>query len=315
MGRFRDAAEFAPTIDAAAGQLGISPAAVEKDYWVSEALRALANGNGRDFVFKGGTSLSKAYRIIERFSEDIDVLVIPGQRSKGATHSLMKTMGEAAGAALGSRPRPTPQSQTGVHKSFWLTYPAAHGPDPGVGSEILLEMGIRGGPQPSERLTIGCLLGDLLRGAGTSLSTFSDLQPFEVAVLHPGRTLLEKLGLIHSGLGSNPSESAARKHARHFYDIYQLLGDAHTLALLRDRAEVEQIMRNIDQVSESYFGGGELRPIGRWARSPAFDPDGASSRLLRDAYDATMADLYFGPGDPPAFRQICLRVAEVSELL
>jgi hypothetical protein len=315
VGRFRDAAEFAPTIDAAAGQLGISPAAVEKDYWVSEALRALADGYGRDFVFKGGTSLSKAYRIIERFSEDIDVLVVPGQRSKGETHSLMKSMGEAAGAALGSRPRPTPQSQTGVHKSFWLTYPAAHGPDQGVGSEILLEMGIRGGPQPSQWLSVGCLLGDLLRGAGTSLSAFSDLQLFEVAVLHPGRTLLEKLGLIHSKLGSNPSESAARKHARHYYDIYQLLGDDHTLALLRDRAEVEQIMRNIDEVSESYFGGGELRPIGGWARSPAFDPDGPSSRLLRAAYDATMADLYFGPGDPPAFREVCLRLAGVSELL
>jgi hypothetical protein len=50
---------------------GISPAAVEKDYWVSEALRALASGYGDDFVFKGGTSLSKGYRIIELFSEDI----------------------------------------------------------------------------------------------------------------------------------------------------------------------------------------------------------------------------------------------------
>ncbi len=270
MGRFRDSAEFAPTFDAAAGQLGISPAAVEKDYWVSGALRALANSYRRDFVFKGGTSLSKAYRIIERFSEDIDVLVIPGQRSKGETHALMKTMGEAAGAALGRPPRATSQSQTGVHKSFWLSYPATRGPDPGVGSEILLEMGIRGGPQPSELLTVGCLLGDLLEQAGTSLSAFTDLQPF---------------------------------------------GHDHTLALLRDRAKVEQIMRDIDEVSEFYFGGGDLRPVGGWARSPAFDPGGASSRVLRAAYDASMADLYFGPGDPPAFREICLRVGGAGQLL
>ena len=82
MTRFRDSAEFAPILDAAAARLGISPAAVEKDYWVSEALRALASGYGDDFVFKGGTSLSKGYRIIERFSEDIDVLVIPGLRAR-----------------------------------------------------------------------------------------------------------------------------------------------------------------------------------------------------------------------------------------
>jgi hypothetical protein len=54
MARFRDSAEFAPTIDAAAARLGISSAAFEKDFWVSEALRALANGYRDDFVLKAG---------------------------------------------------------------------------------------------------------------------------------------------------------------------------------------------------------------------------------------------------------------------
>jgi hypothetical protein len=107
----------------------------------------------------------------------------------------MKAMGGTAGAALGGSARPTSQSQTGLHKSFWLSYPAARRQGSGVGPEILLDMGIRGGPQPTERLAIGCLLGDLLQDAGMSLGAFDDLQPFEVAVLHPGRTLLEKLGL------------------------------------------------------------------------------------------------------------------------
>jgi hypothetical protein len=107
----------------------------------------------------------------------------------------------------------------------------------------------------------------------------------------------------------------ARRHARHYYDIYQLLGDDHTLALLRDRATVEQVMRSISDVSESYFGGGELRPAGGWARSAAFDAGGDDSQRLRAAYAATMSDLYFGPGDPPAFDAICLRVGELGELL
>ena len=154
-----------------------------------------------------------------------------------------------------------------------------------------------------------------MQDAGTSLDAFDDLRPFEVAVLHPGRTLLEKLGLVHSKLGSSPSQSAARQHARHYYDIYQLLGDDHAVALLRDQAAVEQVMRSISEVSESYFGGGELRPAGGWARSPAFDAVGDDSRRLRTAYSATMADLYFGSGDPPAFEAICLRVAELGELL
>jgi predicted nucleotidyltransferase component of viral defense system len=59
--RFRDSNEFGPTLDAAAERLGISPTAIEKDYWVSEVLRALAHRFEGDFIFKGGTSLSKGY--------------------------------------------------------------------------------------------------------------------------------------------------------------------------------------------------------------------------------------------------------------
>jgi hypothetical protein len=119
---------------------------------------------------------------------------------------------------------------------------------------------------------------------------------------------------------STPSSARTRLNrwpddTRHYYDIYQLLGDDHTLGLLRDRIAVEQVMRSISEVSESFFGGGELRPADGWARSPAFDPDRDSSRRLRAAYAATMADLYFGPGDPPPFNAICSRVAELGELL
>jgi predicted nucleotidyltransferase component of viral defense system len=66
---FRDSSEFGPALRSTAEGLGIPAAAVEKDYWVSEILRAMSREFGNDFVFKGGTSLSKAYRIVERFSD------------------------------------------------------------------------------------------------------------------------------------------------------------------------------------------------------------------------------------------------------
>lgn len=76
MSRLRDRTDFDATIDAAASQLGINAVIIEKDYWVSQVLRALADQFPVDFVFKGGTSLSKCYRLIQRFSEDIDVLIL-----------------------------------------------------------------------------------------------------------------------------------------------------------------------------------------------------------------------------------------------
>ena len=60
MARFADLGESAPTLDAAAERLGISPTAVEKDYWVSQVLRVLGRDFGGDFIFKGGTSFPRA---------------------------------------------------------------------------------------------------------------------------------------------------------------------------------------------------------------------------------------------------------------
>lgn len=98
---FRDTSEFSATIDAAAEQLGISALAVEKDYWVSEVLRTLAHDFPSDFIFKGGTSLSKGYHLIQRFSDDIDLLILPRGRGRNAVDRLMKTMSEHATAMTG----------------------------------------------------------------------------------------------------------------------------------------------------------------------------------------------------------------------
>jgi hypothetical protein len=73
--RDNDPEVFKATIATAAEQLGVQPIAVEKDYWVCEVLRAIVGAHGDEVVFKGGTSLEKM-RIIQRLSEDLDLLVV-----------------------------------------------------------------------------------------------------------------------------------------------------------------------------------------------------------------------------------------------
>lgn len=97
---FRDRPDFDATIDAAAERLGVDAVITEKDYWVSQVLRSLADQFPGEFIFKGGTSLSKCYRLIQRFSEDIDLLIRPGERSGNATDRMLKDMAEAAGGRL-----------------------------------------------------------------------------------------------------------------------------------------------------------------------------------------------------------------------
>jgi predicted nucleotidyltransferase component of viral defense system len=62
-------------LDAVSQKRGLAPAILEKDYWVCKTLDVLFDlpGLGKHLVFKGGTSLSKAYGLIDRFSEDVDV--------------------------------------------------------------------------------------------------------------------------------------------------------------------------------------------------------------------------------------------------
>jgi hypothetical protein len=309
---YRERPDFAATIDAAAEWLGISAAIVEKDYWVTQALRILANDFPDDFIFKGGTSLSKGYHLIQRFSEDIDILIIP-RATASATHALMRRMASAVEAVLGGQAEVV-SSETGVHRSARIQYPAAR-MGSGIRPDVLLEPGIRGGLEPSERLAIGCLLGEALQAGGVNLDDYEDLQPFDVQVLQLGRTLMEKLGLVHSNLGADPSDQQANRHVRHYYDIYMLLGDEGALVVLRDRSEFSQILASMREVNDRWFGGGELRPAAGWASSPAFDTVRPGYQRLVKAYDSVMADLYLGPGSPPSLNVICARVAELADLL
>ncbi len=75
---------FAQLLNFAANTLNIRPEFIEKDYWITRALQRISqNVNAEKVVFKGGTSLSKAYRLTNRFSEDIDLAVIDADSFSG----------------------------------------------------------------------------------------------------------------------------------------------------------------------------------------------------------------------------------------
>ena len=275
---------------------------------------------GGDFIFKGGTSLSKGYRLVERFSEDIDVLIVPGERGRGTTDKLMRSMADSAAMGVGGSATGVGGSETGRHRSYEITYPATRAATALIRTNVLLEMGVRGGPHPHAPVPIGSLLGDVLAADGTDLVEFEDLKPFDVDVLHPGRTLLEKLVLVHAltqRLAAGAGASIDRRSGRHFYDIHQLLGDQRVLDLLTDRDQTEQVMSSVAEINRTFFGsnGIEIRPADGFGRCPAFESSSDISAQLRMAYESTMPELYFGSASLPTWEEICGRVAEHQALL
>lgn len=312
---FRDRSDFEETIDAAGDRLRINPAIVEKDYWVSQVLRALAREFPNDFVFKGGTSLSKGYRIIHRFSEDVDILILPLGRGTGARDTLMKHMGTKAGEAAGDEEPERRDSSTGEHRAFEIQYPRRRRVA-WLRPTIRLELGIRGGPEPHSSTAMNMLLVDALREGGID-STYDDLGDFDVAVLHPARTLVEKLALVNELAEKCANDLAfdfPLTQGRHFYDIFMLLGTSLVTDFLDDRETFAGIIKDCERVSNEDFGSTYQRTQGGYASGAAFTSDAEVQEQLARAHESA-EEMYYGSDTYPSFSDVVERARATSHLL
>jgi len=306
----------------AAGLLGVPAAVVEKDYWVAQALRALQSQHPDEFIFKGGTSLSKAYGLIERFSEDIDILVRERDgEAKSARYRRIDKMAADTAAAVGDRGAREKvfAERTGWHRTELLHYGPNIGGPAFMLPSIRLDIGFAGGIEPSGVRSIETLVGDLLvEQQRLTLADFDDLAPFDVPVLHPGRTLVEKLLLVHTAAARSVdrvNELGRFRAGRHFYDIHCLLGHDESCMLLSDRQRFEQVLDDAVRVSTEHFGGVEGRPDEGFAASEAFCAQGQLRDALGREYSETMDAFYFGAEPYPSFEAVCERVEERRELL
>jgi hypothetical protein len=313
--------QFAAALLAAAEQLGVLPLAVEKDYWVCQALRAITTARPGEVVFKGGTSLEKL-RIIRRFSEDLDLLVVGAYASNRAVERALKSMLQAAASALlsppsGGRSGGRPGS---FHRSAYLSPPMAHSAVPGAiadASAILIELGQSGGPNPHETERVESLLARQLNGAGFDTAAWSDLAALEVAILHPGRTLIEKLLRINN-FASDPEVQASihgwSRIGRQFYDVWALLGRQNVLDLLADRPTTGEVLASCFEISLAFVPDQPL-PHGGFAACTAFNPDAPLAGRLRTEHEIAMRDLYYGTDEPPTFDEVLDRVHASRALL
>lgn len=142
-----------------ADETGIPAAHVEKDFWVTEVLRGVVAGATTAqvvVVFKGGTSLSKAYHLVERFSEDVDVLVVlPDDATKGKRDAILKTLVDGAAAAAGLVPVVVPgATTTGYKRGARFFYTAGQPGGFGLSERVLPELGSVGGAMPCEHLSV-----------------------------------------------------------------------------------------------------------------------------------------------------------------
>ncbi|HUW91754.1 MAG TPA: nucleotidyl transferase AbiEii/AbiGii toxin family protein [Bacteroidales bacterium] len=218
---------FRDAIRAASDYLGIRDVYVEKDYWVTYILERLSRSpNSKNVVFKGGTSLSKAYNLIERFSEDVDLAIL---KSVDQTETQVRNMIRSIEKEITSGfEEVNLDGITSKQKNFRKTafnYERGISSDlkSGIQEKLILEINSFANPVPFETKAVNSMIAQfLIETENEKAIAKYTLEPFELNVLAPYSTLIEKiLSLIRLSFYENVIERLKSK-IRHFYDIYVL---------------------------------------------------------------------------------------------
>jgi predicted nucleotidyltransferase component of viral defense system len=227
--------------------------AIEKDWWVTLALRAVFSTKWQNnLVFKGGTSLSKAWGLVERFSEDVDLALdrkVLGFPETFVSNAQIRKLRKKASEFIVSEflcelehtliemGISTDQFELSLQETeiedkdpqvIELGYHSALEPDAYITDWVLIEIGARSLREPSSEREIKTILHDLFPG-----QSFGGA-PFFVPTVDPKRTFLEKAFLLHEEFQKPTEKIRTTRLSRHLYDLEKLMDTEHAVAALED---------------------------------------------------------------------------------
>jgi len=296
------AAERNALFSEAAAQLGTTPAVIEKDFWVTWVLaRLFAQPElARLLMFKGGTSLSKAYRLIERFSEDIDLILDwrvlevadpPIAPSKSRQGKLNEAVNKKALAYISSELLPqvvsmldgvcTCELKSDAQHVVMIRYPAAF-PDAYHLPYVQLEIGPLASWVPYEQR-------EIVSYAAEAFPRVFGKATCAVNVIKAERTFWEKATILHQEAHRAADKPLPVRHSRHYYDVARMAASPIKnvalidMGMLLDVAEFKQRFYPCAWARYELAKPGTLRLV----------PEGQMMDAVRADYRA-MANMMFG---------------------
>jgi hypothetical protein len=304
------AALFAET----AARLKMTPAVAEKDFWVTWTLdRLFADAElGRLLMFKGGTSLSKVYRLIERFSEDIDLIldwrVLSDEdplavRTKAGQEKLNEAIDERARAFIAGTLLGRVEAvlgdlcKCGVAADdshvIDVRYPAAF-PDRYLRPELRLEIGPLAAWMPHEVRMIRCY-------AAEAFPQVFQRDECRVRVIKAERTFWEKATILHHEAHRPASSPQPPRYSRHYYDLARMAD-----APVKDAAlAAPGLLADVVAFKQRFYPRGWARYDLAVAGSLSLVPP-PHVRVATEADYRAMANMIFGT--TPSFEDILGRL-------
>jgi len=307
-------------------RLGLTPASIEKDFWVCWVLRELFSLSlwGEHLTFKGGTSLSKCWQLISRFSEDIDVVIdrdrvgfggdmLSRKRQKRLVKECSRQIREELWSSLEQRFRKVlpahllweltaaNEEEDPDQQTLLFHYPTVFsGAIVYVRPVVKIELGARSETEPVETPLIQSYLAE----------AFPDLlhdSAFSIRTVAAERTFWEKAMLLHEET-FRPAEKPRRARlSRHYYDLWCLIEKgiatkaAANLELFDRVARHREIFFKVGWVNYDTLRKGTLRLL---------PPPEQVSDWQRD-YEAMREAMFFE--EPPSFDEVLTVIRQFEE--
>lgn len=278
------------------GGLGIKPGFIEKDYWICRSLYLLSQSDiSEHIVFKGGTSLTKAYCIGARFSEDIDIAVLDANSMSGnQLKTLIRKTAHIMSQGLDEIPRDATSKGSHYHKAFYQ-YPKVIDEDTGSikSGELLLEINSFANPFPYQICEVTSFLTQYMisHNLNDAIEQYG-MQPVRLKVLDKMRTLTEKLvSLMRCSLADKYMEQMNAK-IRHFYDLHYLVQDEDCRAYIRSNEFISDFRALLEHDRQSFAkpDGWQERPL---EASPLVTDLHGTWQRLQQTYLRELPDLAY----------------------
>ena len=302
-----------------ASAMNITAAAAEKDFWICWVLLNVFEDEqlSQYLRFKGGTSLSKCYNAIQRFSEDIDLILdwtqlttenpIDKYRSKTKQGKLNKNINEEAWSFIADILLPRLTELMGHTcdliieaedpHTINITYPKA------FDSEYL---------RPQVRLEIGPLaamlpreLCDIQSYAAEYFSEVFDQTSVSVPTIVVARTFWEKLTILHAEAHRPSDKLLPNRYARHYYDVYRLIETGFSKTAL----EQEGLLIEVVGFKQKFYPSGWANYDSATLAGLVLQPSEYHIAALKKDYEQ-MQDMLFG--DKPSFENIISTLIELE---
>ena len=314
--------EQASILQTCAGKLGRRAEHLEKDVWICWVLQALFTIPGHlPMAFKGGTSLSKVYGAIRRFSEDVDVTVeykaldqsvdpFDPKTSRTAkdrygellrakladyTTNVIRPHFEGVVSQLTEKP-PKPITISDDGEKLFIPYPSRFGSD----ETVFLEFGGRNVILPGETRTLRPYLAAELPDLAFPEAT--------VHVLSPTRTFWEKATLIHVACNRADPKLDADRQSRHWHDLAVLADHKIGEAAVADRKLLEDVVKHKSVFFRASYAKYDACIAGGLRLLPA----APLLQALRVDYEKMIANGMF-EGEPPSFDSIVARLEKLEK--